>query len=179
MPHIRKADEWDEVKEKALDYIFAGRYSTTKVAELVGVSSRSIERWLASPIFQQRLEAKRADLDAALASVTYADKVRRILALNEMAEMARCEYEVHPILLETRPMPKGGEPAVTERFNRDAFECFRGALDDIAKELGQRKVDPTTTINNIQQMEVVVYMPQIGQSEVTYDPVVIDSPQAD
>jgi hypothetical protein len=55
------------------------------------------------------------------------------------------------VRIKTRPTSQadGEEPpsevsdpidaVVNESFNRDAFESFRGALDDIAKELGQRK----------------------------------------
>ncbi len=32
-----------------------------------------------------------------------------------------------------------GDYAVSEHYNRDAYECFRGALDDIAKEMGHRR----------------------------------------
>jgi hypothetical protein len=60
-----------------------------------------------------------------------------------------------------------------ESFNKDAHAAFRGALDDIAKELGQRtnKVDVTS---NGETMRTVFVLPQI----VTDDDAETERPAA-
>lgn len=140
MPKSIRPFKWDDAnKETVLNFVFEGRISQAKMSEIVGVTTRTIERWIAHPGFQARLEEKRANLEKALTGVIYADKARRIVALSAMAESARIAYEEHVMLIESRPIPKCDEPMTSESFNRDAFESFRGALDDIAKELGHRQ----------------------------------------
>lgn len=142
----------------ALNMAFAGRYTQAEIAKSCEVSPRTIWTWLHHPDFEAALDEKRKDFAASISHVTYADKARRIVALDEMAESARREYEARPWLKEIRPTPKGD--IVNEAFNADAHAAFRGALDDIAKELGQRKNDKDAgqTIN-VNGGEVVFYMP--------------------
>lgn len=131
------AFKWNAAKEQALWLVFAGNLSQAEVAENVGVATRTCERWVAHPVFRSRLEQMRADLNASLKATLYVSKESRIMALSDMALKARSEFEARPWLKEVRPTKDG---AVTnESFNGDAFAAFRGALDDIAKELGERK----------------------------------------
>lgn len=132
-----------KAKEHALQLAFEGRWSHSEMAARVGVSTRTIERWTADEVFKSRLQALRDDFAASILTVTYADKARRIIALDAMAESARREYEARPWLQEVRPTPNGD--VTNETFNRDAHAAFRGALDDIAKELGARKQDTNAT----------------------------------
>lgn len=135
-----------KAKEHALRLAFEGRWSHSEMAERVGVSTRTIERWTVAKDFRARLDAMRDDLALALRDVVYADKSRRIMALDAMAESARREYEARPWLKEVRPTPDG--PLTNESYNAAAHAAFRGALDDIAKELGQRtaKADASAQI---------------------------------
>lgn len=128
-----------KAKEYALRLAFEGRWSHSEMAERVGVSTRTIERWTVAKDFRARLDAMRDDLALALRDVVYADKSRRIMALDTMAESARREYEARPLLKEMRPTPDG--MLVQEAFNAAAHAAFRASLDDIAKEMGQRKAD--------------------------------------
>lgn len=142
---LTKPLDWNDQRLiVTLNLIFAGRLSQARVAENVGVSTRTVERWVAHPDFQARLSALRADFAASIRDVTYADKARRIIALDQMAEAARVEFETRPLLREVRPTRDG--EVVNEAFNRDAHAAFRDALDDIAKEMGHRqsKVDVTS-----------------------------------
>lgn len=128
---------WDATKEQALWLVFDGKLSLEQVALNVAVSPRTLDRWVAHPAFQQRLQQMRADLQETLKGTLYVSKESRMVALADMAQKARREFEKRPWLKEVRPTKDG--PVTNESFNRDAFESFRGALDDIAKELGQRK----------------------------------------
>lgn len=132
-----------KAKEQALQLAFEGRWSHSEMAERVGVSTRTIERWTTAADFKARLAALRDDFAASILAVTYADKARRIIALDAMAESARREYEARPWLQEVRPSPNGD--VINESFNNAAHAAFRGALDDIAKELGARKQDTNAT----------------------------------
>lgn len=130
--------------EKALHLTFEGRWTQEEIAKKCEISPRTLWSWLQHPGFQAKLEALRADFAASIRDVAYADKAQRIVGLSQMAESARREFEARPWLKEVRPTPDG--ELTNESFNRDAHAAFRGALDDIAKELGQRtsKVDVTS-----------------------------------
>lgn len=132
-----------EAQETVLSLAFEGRWSHAEMAERVGVSTRTIERWVRAEPFRQRLAELRANLADSLADVAYAAKSARIVGLSQMAESARREYEARPWLREVRPVgtdPDTGEPIMltNEHFNRDAHAAFRESLNDIAKELGER-----------------------------------------
>ena len=137
------APERHKAQEAVLALAFEGRWSHAEMAGRVGVSVRTIERWTAAPDFKQRIAAMRANLAESLSGVVYADKASRIVGLSQMAESARREYERRPLLLERRPTYRDedtGEMLYMEQeaFNRDAHAAFRDALNDIAKELGER-----------------------------------------
>lgn len=156
----RRPLAWDETKKRALDLVFEGRKSLEKIALDCAVSARTLDDWIAHPDFQAKLQERRDSLIASLDHVPYVRKERRIIGLAQMAEDARQQYEAHPWLREFRPLPQKSavrirskgpdgveevevtEPLdaiVNEAFNEAAFNAFRGALDDIAKELGARK----------------------------------------
>jgi transcriptional regulator with XRE-family HTH domain len=150
--------EFTPEQEQALVLLFEHRHSYAQVAEMVGVSSRTIERWATDERFKERLEAMRADLAASLAAYTYVSMEDRIIALSQMAEKARVEFEARPWLKEVRPTPKGD--ITNEAFNEGAFAAFRGALDDIAKELGHRRPKEE---DNKPQMRVVFIVPEVAE----------------
>jgi hypothetical protein len=129
--------KWSAAHEQALRLVFEGRWSQAAIAKNCDVSPRTLWTWTQHPDFQQRLEALRADFAASIREEVYADKARRVVALSQMAEAARVEFEARPWLKEVRPTADG--EITNESFNRDAHAAFRGALDDIAKELGERK----------------------------------------
>lgn len=135
---LDKPFSWNEKTLLALSLIFEGRLTREQIAEKCTIAPRTLYTWLEHPEFAARLQEMRDNaLDELLRlGVPYVSKEARIIALAQLAESARSEYEAHTILIEQRPTRNG--PATTETFNRDAFECFRGALDDIAKELGHR-----------------------------------------
>lgn len=128
--------KWTAAKEQALWLVFEGTLSLDQVALNVAVASRTLDRWVAHPAFKSRLERMHDDLEAHVRGVIYASKESRIMGLSEMAQSARKEYERRPWLKEVRPTKDG--PVTNEHFNRDAHDAFRAALDDIAKELGER-----------------------------------------
>ena len=139
----RRALPWSEVQVCVLNLIFEGRKSHEQIAADCSVALRTLRDWIAHPDFQAALAQRRARLLDALDSQPYIRKERRLIALAQMAESARQEYEARPWLKEERMIGRDAESGemllmTNESFNRDAHAAFRGALDDIAKELGER-----------------------------------------
>lgn len=162
--------KWTPQQLLALTLVFEGRLSQAKIAKKCDVSPRTIAYWIEHEAFQQRLEAMRADLEESLVGVAYTGKRQRIVALSLMAESAREEYEERPWLKEVRPTPNGD--ITNEAFNEGAFAAFRGALDDIAKELGHRKpqIEP-----NKNEFKVIFMVPDVDGDTPKVTGPVIDS----
>jgi hypothetical protein len=141
-----KPMQWTAIQERALGMAFEGRWTREEIAEKCAISPRTLDYWMAHPDFKARMEALRTDFAASIADVAYASKAKRIRALDQVAESARREYEARPLLQEVRPTRDG--PVTNEHFNAEAHGAFRGALDDIAKELGERssKLNVAATI---------------------------------
>lgn len=181
----RRPLPWDDDQRQVLALIFEGRKSQAKIAQECGVSLRTCEDWIAHPEFQERLKAMREQLleSCDLLGAAYVRKEQRIVALAQMAESARSEYEAHPWLREIRPLPPKSvvrlkiksadgeevteetEPLdaiVNESFNRDAHAAFREAVADIAAELGARK--NVTELSGSVDSNVVFYIPQPEQA---------------
>lgn len=127
--------KWTAVKEAVAIDIFLGELSQTKIAEKHGISKNSLEAWLKNPGFIARLEELRKNMRQVFLEqdIRYVDKTQRITGLSRLAVSAREQYEARPLVKELRGN------TVYEHFNDNAFNAFRGALDDIAKELGERK----------------------------------------
>lgn len=134
MPQVWR---WNADKERVLELVFEGRYSQPRIAEETGVALRTVTRWIARPEFQERLEELRADLARSLSSVAYLRKEQRLIALSQVAEQARQDFEARTTVQETR-----AGNLTSEQFNAAAFNAFRTALDDIARELGARRNPP-------------------------------------
>lgn len=169
----RRPLKWDEVQKTALNLIFEGRKSHEKIAADCSVPVRTLRDWIAHPDFQAVLKERRDNLMESLDDVPYIRKERRLIALAQMAESAREEYEQRPWLKEERQIGRDdeGNPLMltNEHFNRDAHAAFRDALTDIAAELGARK--NVTELSGALDIsgEVTFYLPQPEQppSETT------------
>ena len=147
--------KWEAPEELALALVFEGRYthaqivdemkkrgganeaSADKSAQKFAISTRTLVSWIAHPDFQTRLARLMNDFRLATRDVTFANKGRRIYALDGAAKIALEELEAHTHLIESRPT-KGGT-MTTESFNVAAMSEFRAALADIAAEYGDRR----------------------------------------
>jgi len=146
--------KWTQQKKEALELIFEGRLSQKKIAEKCGVSLRTIEEWARSSHFKDALKKLRDAMMESLLDrgIAYVTKEARIIALAQMGEDARQQYEDHPLLQEKRQVgydKDEEEPIfiVKESFNRDAHAAFRESLAEIAAELGDRKQQVDVTSN--------------------------------
>lgn len=182
----RRPLKWDEAHETALQLVFEGQLTQEKIAQNCTIPVRTLKDWLAHPDFQAKLQEKRDAMERELMlnGTLYVRKEQRIIALAAKAASASTEYEARPWLQEIRPLPakssirirrKGAdgemeedetEPLdaiINESFNEAAFNSFRGALDDIAKELGHRKNTPDTSVTIDLSERVTFYMPEPEQ----------------
>ena len=130
----RRPLPWTDVQKQALNLIFEGRKPLDKIALDCAIPARTLDDWIAHPDFQAALKARRDNLIESLDYLPYIRKERRLVALAQMAESAREQYEEHPLLKEIRPTPDG--ELVNEHFNRDAHAAFRESLAELAAELG-------------------------------------------
>ena len=146
---------WTPARKKALEQVFEGRKTLDDIALNCAVSPRTLDAWIAHAAFQEQLHKLRENLIAALDHKPYIRKERRLAALADMAESARREYEARPWLQEIRPTPNG--EIVNESFNRDAHAAFRDALNDIARELGERSSNVNITATQ-QSLNVTLIM---------------------
>ena len=124
-------------QQLAAERCAADEQKDEEIAALVGVAPRTLWYWKRLPAFQAEVQRLReAFRDEALARAVFADKRARVIALNGvaadlLAQLGRAQYQT--ILKVT----EDGEHI----YGFDAFRIkeFRGCLDDIAKELGERK----------------------------------------
>jgi hypothetical protein len=143
-PRQRKPLEWSAVQDQAFELELEGRLSHKAIAQNCEVPSRTLDDWRAHPDWQRRLtEARTRMIESLSTRVGYVRKEQRIYGLALMAESARLEYEARPWLKEERQIGYDKENEMpllmtNESYNAAAFAQFRGALDDIAKELGER-----------------------------------------
>jgi hypothetical protein len=109
------------------------------IAAEVGISRVTLHQWKKKPEFAAEVDAHvEAFKDRAL-SEGFADKRARIAALNGSAQdilrwLAENEYEREEV-----KVAANGEHVSFKIFDQARYAQFRGALDDIAKEMGDRK----------------------------------------
>lgn len=150
---------WTPKKERALIDIFEGVKMKSKIAADLGINHDTLIDWMREPEFKQRLAAMREELYEHLEGLAFLRKEQRVIALSQLASEALEEWQTHRYEVETRPVPGG--MLTNERLNKSAADIFRGALDDMAKELGERstKVSLTAKIEQVPIQVTVVDLP--------------------
>lgn len=114
---------------------------------------------------QAELIAKEEARQREILSTGYAVMANRVQALNQLAEILTQESVTYDrrYLADVKSIGAGplAERVDLERFNSGLLEQTRGVLDDIAKELGDRRknMDITTNGQQVNQSTVVV-LPQ-------------------
>lgn len=174
----RRPIDWkDERITTVLAMVFEGRKSRPKIAEDCGVPLRTCEDWIAHPDFQNKLSALRDEVLTACDELGYAysRKEQRVVALSQMAESARVEYEQRPWLQEKRQIgydTEHDEPLylINENFNKDAHAAFRESLSDIAKELGHRqtKVEHSGEVDVNERVTFYLPTPETPPDDATH-----------
>lgn len=158
-----KSFYWNELKERAVQLVFEGQYTLQKIAEELSISYVTLRNWIHEDEFQVRLEQMRARLAEELEGTAFIKKEQRVIALSTLASQAREEWEQHRYLLEQRPVPSG--TLVNEKLNEGAANLFLRALNDIAKELGDRQTNVKLTGKIEHQQTVVVNLAPVPDTQ--------------
>jgi len=126
-----------------------------QIAADVGISRKTLHNWRARPAFSAEVRAQREAFRARIMAEGFADKARRIKALNLLAtavlvELSREADDLQPqgMYRLEKKISANGEIVEQEVFDKPKADTFRGYLDDIAKELGDRKTIIDATIKD-------------------------------
>jgi DNA-binding CsgD family transcriptional regulator len=126
-------------QEDAARLVAEDAQTDQSIADSLGIHRDTLEKWKRRQEFAVRVQQhKEAFKDRAL-SEGFADKRARIAALNGSAQdimrwLAENEYEREEV-----KVAANGEHVSYKMFDQARYAQFRGALDDIAKEMGDRK----------------------------------------
>lgn len=135
-------------QEEAARLVAEDSLSDVTIAEQVGVTRQTLHNWGKLPVFAARIaQHKEAFKDAAL-SAGFADKRARLMLLNAMASDVAAMLQAHGYVREEVKMAANGEHITYTVFDQPAIAQLRGMLDDIAKELGERKTITDITIKD-------------------------------
>ncbi len=142
-------------EEEAARLVAEDERTDEQIATAVGVSKMTIERWKKRPAFSAEVRAQREAFRARIMAEGFADKARRIKALNLLAtavlvELSREADDRQPqgMYRLEKKISANGEIVEQEVFDKPKADTFRGYLDDIAKELGDRKTIIDATIKD-------------------------------
>jgi hypothetical protein len=130
------AFQWTPRRERAALLVAADDIPDESIALELGVTRQTLATWKQAPEFCERVNEHRARLRLKVMHEGFAQKAERVKALNAVAtalltQISQAEYQAVIGLTED------GEPI--KGFDRGRVREFRGLLDDIAKELGERK----------------------------------------
>lgn len=142
-------------EEEAARLVAEDERTDEQIATAVGVSKMTIERWKKRAPFSAEVRAQREAFRARIMAEGFADKARRIKALNILAtavlvELSRAADDRQPqgMYRLEKKISANGEIVEQEVFDKPKADTFRGYLDDIAKELGDRKTIIDATIKD-------------------------------
>lgn len=129
--------------------------SDRDIAERIGVSRFTLYAWQKKPGFAQLVGDIRAEFRQRVLTLGFADKTKRIKALNSLAtavlvELSRAADDLTPQGMYRLEKKISANGAIVEQevFDKPKADTFRGYLDDIAKELGDRKTIIDATIKD-------------------------------
>jgi hypothetical protein len=145
----RRQMPWTQQQRAALMLLFEGRTTLDTIAKVCEVPPRTLDDWISHPDFQAKLVELHNGCMDELISLPFIRKTQRLISLSVAAQTALQCFEDRPTL------PDG-------RFNATAFHAFRAALDDIAKETGDRR--PSALVKEQESKpNVVFYIPELQE----------------
>lgn len=152
-------------QERFLQGLLLGK-SIVDAAKFAEISEPTATRWLKNPLIQSErkrretelAEAEQAEIQRILTS-GYAAIHNRVQDLDRMARLI--EQSWHDA--------EDRETIIWAWLTPDKLREWRGCLDDIAKELGQRvkvsKSDVTSAGEKVAGPQVVFYLPEVDREE--------------
>ena len=163
-------------QEKFLQALLLGK-SIVDAAKDAGIAERTAHRWLGDPAFQAERKAReealakeeQAEIERIL-TTGYAAVHERVKALGDMARLIEQSY---------REDGKEDGNVIYQWLAPDKVREWRGCLDDIARELGQRIKKQEVTGKDgapVSSFHTVFVLPQLDDEEQSAD--ANDSPPA-
>ncbi len=135
-------------QEEAARFLAEDSISDVVIAERVGVTRQTLHNWGKRPDFAARVAQHKEAFKEAALSAGFADKRARLMLLNAMASDIAAMLQAHGDVREEIKMAANGEHLSYTVFDQPAVAQLRGMLDDIAKELGERKTIIDATIKD-------------------------------
>lgn len=158
------------VQEKFIALFLQGM-KIGEAAQQCGVTNATASRWLDNPGIQAEIERRQSAIREAaeqteqaeierILTTGYAAIHNRVQALGRMADLI--EQSWHEQVEPGQP-----EKIVWQWVTPDKLREWRGCLDDIAKELGQRvkKSDVTSAGDKLTAPNVIIYLPDVDSEE--------------
>jgi len=106
----------------------------------VGISRYTLHLWKQRPDFIARVAEHRATFRERILSTGFADKTERVRVLNMLSTGVLTELaEAGGFSREEVKIAANGEHVSYQVHDKAKFDTMRGLLDDIAKEMGDRK----------------------------------------
>jgi hypothetical protein len=126
-------------QERAALLVWADDLTDVQIAETLKIGERTLNNWKKLPAFQARVAEHRDEFRERVLSEGYADRAQRVHLLNEMAEAAVDHLRANRYEREDVLINRKGEVVTNVVYDRERVSAVRGMLDDIAKELGERR----------------------------------------
>lgn len=141
-------------QERAAQLLAQGAQTDIALAETLGITRKTVQRWRDEPVFMERVETLQTEMAAAVVSEGIASRTRRVAALNDrwdrmrqvIAERAEDPDMQHVaggqtgLLIHTFKTVGGGRDATTvDEYSVDVglLKELRAHEEQAAKELGQ------------------------------------------
>ncbi len=127
-------------QQRAAELLADDELTDVEIAARVGLKDRTqLWRWKRQPAFAAYVEALREAFRRRMLTEGIADKARRVRALNGAAEALFAELEADDYTLTMRKVGRGGAVVEYTTFDAPRVRQFRGLLEDIAAEMGDRQ----------------------------------------
>jgi len=135
-------------QEKAARLVAEDDLTNEQIATECGVKRQTLDLWKKRPDFISRVFDHTESFKEAALTAGFADKRARLMLLNAMASDIAAMLQAHGYVREEVKMAANGEHISYTVFDQPAVAQLRGMLDDIAKELGERKTIIDATIKD-------------------------------
>lgn len=132
---------WTEGRERAAALVAEDAVSDEQIAADLGVTRRTLTTWKQHPEFAARVDEHLAAFRRRVLRKGFALRERRIDALNGIATDLLAQLRADDYLADEVKLANNGQEVRYPVFDKPKVGEFRAALDDIAKELGERKAN--------------------------------------
>lgn len=156
---------WTKPKERAAKLLAEDELTDDAIAQEVGISPAGLALWKKHPDFQARMQQHVDAFRARIFRTGFARKEKRIEALDLTARDLLKQLVAEEYDREEVRIAANGEHVSFKLHDHTRYASFRGALDDIAKELGERKTNVELAGKDGAPLQplVTVYIPDNGR----------------